>query len=308
MLIAQLSSAAGVRAPLAHIADEVFLNLSRELEQQGVSRKVVADMFGLALRGYQRRVQRLTQSSSQRGTTLWQAVMDFVEKQGTVNRGSVFERFKYDDASAVGAVLNDLTESGLLSRTGSAEETVYRVTQEHERAELGRKQTLETSSALVWLELCRSPEAPLEGIAARLGLSKERAAEALAQLEADGRVRREKAELIVEPLVIPLGAGAGWEVAVFDHYQTVCVALATKLQQGARAREGDTTGGQTLSFDIDEDHPEREAVLSLLQRTRNEANELWYRVQEHNAAHPREDRRRVAFYVGQVELSPQGES
>jgi hypothetical protein len=33
-------------APLAHLADEVFLNLSQELERQGLSRKVEADMFG----------------------------------------------------------------------------------------------------------------------------------------------------------------------------------------------------------------------------------------------------------------------
>jgi hypothetical protein len=56
VLIAQLSTAAGIRAPLAHIADQVFLELSREIERQGVSRKVAADMFGLALRGYQKRV------------------------------------------------------------------------------------------------------------------------------------------------------------------------------------------------------------------------------------------------------------
>ena len=37
VLIAQLSTAAGIRAPLAHIADQVFLELSREIERQGVS-------------------------------------------------------------------------------------------------------------------------------------------------------------------------------------------------------------------------------------------------------------------------------
>ena len=50
LLIAQLATSAGIRAPLAHIADQVFLDLANEIEQQGVSRKVVADMFGLALR------------------------------------------------------------------------------------------------------------------------------------------------------------------------------------------------------------------------------------------------------------------
>lgn len=50
VLIAQLSTSAGVRAPLAHMADQVFLSLSREIEAQGVARKVVADMFGLRMR------------------------------------------------------------------------------------------------------------------------------------------------------------------------------------------------------------------------------------------------------------------
>jgi hypothetical protein len=33
VLIAQLATSAGIRAPLAHIAGETFLSLTRELEQ-----------------------------------------------------------------------------------------------------------------------------------------------------------------------------------------------------------------------------------------------------------------------------------
>ncbi len=54
VLIAQLSTAAGIRAPLAHLADQVFLDLAAAIEEQGVRRKVAADMFGLALRTYQK--------------------------------------------------------------------------------------------------------------------------------------------------------------------------------------------------------------------------------------------------------------
>ena len=54
ILIAQLATARGVRAPLAQIANQVFLDLVNELERQGVSRKVSADMFGLGLRTYRR--------------------------------------------------------------------------------------------------------------------------------------------------------------------------------------------------------------------------------------------------------------
>jgi hypothetical protein len=52
VLIAQLATSGGVRAPLAQLADRVFLDLARELDQQGISRKVSADMFGMALRSY----------------------------------------------------------------------------------------------------------------------------------------------------------------------------------------------------------------------------------------------------------------
>src|SRR5262245_33808399 len=47
VFIAQLATAGGVRAPLAHVADQVFLDLTRELQNQGVTKKVIADMFGM---------------------------------------------------------------------------------------------------------------------------------------------------------------------------------------------------------------------------------------------------------------------
>ena len=90
VLIAQLSTSAGLRAPLAHVADSVFLELSREIESQGVGRKVAADMFGLALRSYQTKVPRLAASESVRDRTLWEAVFEFLSEQGSVTRGACF--------------------------------------------------------------------------------------------------------------------------------------------------------------------------------------------------------------------------
>ena len=63
-LAAVLAHVPGIRAPLAHVADQVFVALAHEIERQGVGRKVVADMFGMALRTYQKRVQRLGESAS----------------------------------------------------------------------------------------------------------------------------------------------------------------------------------------------------------------------------------------------------
>jgi 2-hydroxychromene-2-carboxylate isomerase len=108
VLIAQLSTAAGIRAPLAHIADQVFVELSREIESQGVARKVVADMFGLALRTYQRKVQRLTESATQRSSTLWEAVLEYVRKNDDITRARLAQRFARDDPEQLAAVIADL--------------------------------------------------------------------------------------------------------------------------------------------------------------------------------------------------------
>lgn len=113
ILIAQLSTTAGVRAPLAHIADQVFLDLAREIEGQGVGRKVVADMFGLALRSYQKKVLRLSASATDKNRTLWQAVLDSL-RDGSKARAWIVERFGRDGEREVGAVLADLVSSGLV--------------------------------------------------------------------------------------------------------------------------------------------------------------------------------------------------
>lgn len=310
VLIAQLSSAAGVRAPLAHLADEVFLSLSEELERQGVSRKVVADMFGLALRGYQRRVQRLRESATERGTTLWRALLEHLQQQGPLTRRRLFERFRNDDPLAVGAVLNDLSSSGLVYRTGSGNETLYGVVGDEDRVALARESTLETSSALVWLGLCRDATRSITDLAADLSLTPAQVEAAFAHLENEGRIRREQGQVQVEPMVVPVGATQGWEAAVFDHFQAVCVAIATKLRLGrTRADDTDTTGGATLAFEIHANHPQREEVLRLLARIRAEVNDLWNRVEAHNAEHPVDKGRskRVTFYFGQLEWPAEDE-
>src|ERR1700690_1478601 len=97
VLIAQVATSGGVRAPLAQVADQVFLDLVRELERQGVSRKVSADMFGMGLRSFLRRIQRLGESSTERGQSLWEAVLGFLRQNTVVTRARVLERFSRDE-------------------------------------------------------------------------------------------------------------------------------------------------------------------------------------------------------------------
>jgi len=114
VLLAQLATSGGLRAPLAHVAGQAFLGLAKELERQGIGKKVSADMFGMALRTYQRRTQRLVQSHTDAGRSLWETVLEFIDAHGPVSRSQLLERFRHDDERAVRGVLRDLTESGLV--------------------------------------------------------------------------------------------------------------------------------------------------------------------------------------------------
>jgi len=126
VLIAQLATAAGARASLAHTANQVFSNLVRELREQGLSNSLIADMFGLSLRTYHNRMRRLAESTTERGRSLWEAVLSFVRESETVRRTDVLAHFSRDDDASVKSVLADLVDSGLVLQGGRGDRVVYR--------------------------------------------------------------------------------------------------------------------------------------------------------------------------------------
>ncbi len=305
VLIAQLSTAAGIRAPLAHLADQVFLNLANEIEAQGVGRKVVADMFGLALRSYQKKVQRLTGSATTPGRTLWEAVLDFLRETSGTTRHSVFERFRDDGEADVAAVLNDLVGSGLVRSVGRGDAAVYRLASEADRRRLLRQRDADSVAAMAWLWIYRRPRTEAE-LRADLPVDPETAAQAVAALIAEGRIRRDETQqppiLRAESVLIPVGEEKGWEAAVFDHFRAVANAIASKVRQGTLvSSERDVIGGATLSFDVEPGHPYEAEVYGLLAKVRGEVNALWNLVSTYNRQHPvAEDRKtKVTFYIGQ---------
>ena len=309
VLIAQLCTAAGVRAPLAQIADQVFLGLSRELEAQGVGRKVAADMFGLALRSYQKKVQRLTESETQRDKTLWEAILDYLRDQGSVPRRRIFERFSRDDESAVAAILNDLVSSGLAYSTGRGGSAVFGLTSAVDRERMADEDLRATLPAMAWLLIYR--EGPLDALALaeRLGIGAAELAAILAELEHEGRVQREAAtgRYRSGTMTIAVGDRAGWEAAVLDHFQGVAKAIAAKVRLGPQSELRDRIGGSTLSFDVHPGHPLEGEVHDLLRSVRTQVNELWNRVSAHNRAHPipDQDKTKVTFYLGQNVEAPE---
>jgi hypothetical protein len=314
VLNAQLSTAAGIRAPLARLADQVFLELSREIEAQGISRKVAADMFGLAIRTYQKKVQRLTESASEPNRTLWEAVLEHMGTNESQTRRELSVRFRKEDPVVFGSVLNDLVSSGLLYRSGSGDSAIFRVVAEHELARGRHEARRDALAPLIWLFTYRDNGSTLATLRAQFQVESAEIEPAVALLEAQGQLQREgdgeSATFRASPFVVPVGAEHGWEAAVFDHFQTMVKAIGGKVRRGmARSGEEHLNGGATLTFDVSADHPRRDEVLGLLKRVRADVNELWTSVHEYNERHPIADGRKteVSFYFGQCVTGPDDE-
>jgi hypothetical protein len=306
VLIAQLSTAAGVRAPLSHLANQVFLSLANEIEAQGVGRKVVADMFGMALRAYQKKVQRLTDSVSVRERTLWEAVLTLIGEEQPVMRSRILERFQYDGEREAIAVLTDLVGSGLVYASGRGANSLYRITSEADRQRLVSDADADSIADMIWGCVYRNPEISPEMVRAQVMCSDEQWERALRQLLDEGRVRLddgpEGKALVSQSFVIRVGDERGWESAIFDHFQAVTSAIGAKLElRRSRSGVGDLVGGSTLRFQIEPGHPFEQQVLGLLARTRQQLDAFWQQVSDYNDAHPVDPERRidVSFYYGQ---------
>jgi hypothetical protein len=308
VLIAQLATAGGARTPLARIANQVFVELAAELEGQGLSRKVTADMFGISLRSYQRKVHRLRESRTEQGRSLWEAVFDHLAERGLITRRDVLERFRRDDVQSVRGILRDLVDSGLVFMTGSGDDALYRIASE---SELGQAASGERrADALVWALIYREGPLTRAQLGDRLALEEPALEAVLAYLVHAGHIEREELGLETsyrsERLVPEPDAGAGWEAAVYDHFQAVVRTVCARLDRDT-AREGyrEYIGGSTYSLDIHREHPLRGEVLGTLAAIRAQLGDLRRRVNEHNASlvpDQRPARERVVVYAGQCVL------
>ena len=307
VLIAQLSTADGVRSPLAHVADEVFVGRVDELERQNLGKKVIADMFGLALRSYQQKVQRLSESATARGVTLWGALHAFLAERESASRDEILLHFKHDEEPTVRGILNDLVESGLVRRRGRGKDTRYRTATTEELEELGGSESLDsdvTNAALVWVHLYPASPVRRDRLAKLVPLPAEAFDAALARLVADERARLEDRPdgvyCVTEHCLIPVGQAAGWEAAVVDHHRAVLKALAAKAVRGRHvSAAADEIGGTTLMFDLWPGHPREQEVRRLLATVRQQVIPLWEEVAAYNKEHKPDDTYSVTFYCGQ---------
>lgn len=315
VLIAQLSTTSGVRSPLAQVADQVFLQLARELESQGVTRVVAADMFGMALRAYQKKIARVAESASVQGTTLWEAVYDFIKTESPT-RVRVIDRFRNDGEREVTSVLRDLVSNGLVFTTGDGTNVCYGVTSEHMQAQVLRARDVEAIAHLVWLKVFQGIGTPT-ALADSLGLTREEVQSALDDLHGAGRIQLRSGNWHTRQVHIPMGAVVGTEAAILDHFRAVCNVLVSRSRASMQApelaappRAPAAEGGSTFCFAVHPNHPHEREVVTLLERTRESVQNLWERVAEYNQQHePHPDAHNVTFYCGQVaSTTDQGEN
>jgi hypothetical protein len=311
VLIAHLATATGSRAPLAHTANQIFVDLVRELKEQGLGNKVIADMFGLALRTYHGKVRRLSESTTVRGRSLWEATLEYVQEKDTVLQADVLHRFRHDDEVTVRGVLTDLVESGMIFRSGRGTRTTYRAAKPEEYRLADRDDNGEGAANLVWVAVSRFGPANAKALGDAVPLDPSMLQAMLDRLVAEGRIARTEqgaeVEYRTDRCIIPFGAAAGWEAAVFDHYQAMVAAICTKLRRGTTAANvSDHVGGSTYGFTVWDGHPHYDEVLGLLGRLRSETVTLREKVGAFNREHsPPEGALRVIAYVGQTVLDPE---
>jgi hypothetical protein len=305
VLLAEVATSGGLRAPLANVADQVFIELSRELDAHGISRSVSADMFGMALRTYLRRIRRYDESVTQQGQSLWEAVLRYVEEQGTVSRNDVLDRFCRDEDALVRGVLQDLTDSGLVFRTGVRDAVVYARASAEQVGPARSRSDAEALDGLVWALVRREGPLTRAQLTAKTKLRDEETRASLERLVAAGRVEATVAGIDAEyrsrSLVVPMGARSGFEAAVYDHFQAVVKTIIGKLRQDASgATAADRVGGSTYGFEVWEGHPLAERVYGQLGRLREETTALRREVDAYNDTHAGPARRdRVTVYLGQ---------
>ncbi len=305
VLIAALATSAGQRTPLSHIADRVFTDLVSELNEQGLGQKVIADMFGMALRTYHARVARIAASQTDQDRSLWEAVLTYVQESGPLLRTDVLQRFNRDNDLVVRSVLRDLVDSGLVYQMGRGDAIRYRAA---DTSELGQARSESEADQLLLVAVHRHGPIAAERLREIAPVDAEALARGLQRLIAQQLVVREPGDggdrYRCERCVIQFGAEGGWEAALFDHYQAMVTAMVTKLQNGQRRADlADKIGGSTFAFDIWQDHPMAGEVLGCLKELRERGIALRAALEAYNRDHGKPAGAawiRVTTYLGQT--------
>jgi hypothetical protein len=306
VLIAQLATTGRARTSLSDVAEQIFHNLSMELSNQGVSQKVAADMFGMALRTYRRRVQRLSESRTVAGRSLWEALYNFIAERRIVTQVEVLDRFRRDDQDMLRGLLQDLVDGGLVFRAGRGSNATYRAASPADLAYASNDgEATDAVDALLLAIIFRKGSMDRETLASSVSLRPSDLAESIDRLLASSRLVEEsegvRSMLRVPSLIATAEAPIGWEAAVIDHFQAVVATICQKLEaRSSEPASRDQVGGSTYTLEVWPGHPLEDEARGQLRRFREVLSGLRRRIEEHNRnTSPPATGTRVVVYGGQ---------
>jgi len=153
-----------------------------------------------------------------------------------------------------------------------------------------------------------------DALSRTVSLSRKALEGSLARLIETGQVVRVDGDagpvLSAPALVRPVGTPAGWEAAVFDHFQALATTVTAKLRGGTDgAKQVDLIGGSTYTLEVWSGHPLEAEAVSQLGTLRERLSELRARVAAHNQSVQMPERRRqVVVYFGQNVIDSEEES
>ena len=292
-LIASAATHAGARTSLAHLSDRLFHGLAAELQALQVRRRVSADMLGMAPRAFLRKVRRVSQSTTDRGRCLWEAVFEFIDAEQPVAHTQVLERFHRDDQDVLRGVLGDLRDAGLVLVEGRGAQMTYRAATRPE-LETRLRALQEGTDELVWAFIFH--EGPIGRSAlAEHGIRPAELERVLDRLVQSGRVVEERSEVETRyrsPTYSP-PAETSAQGPIFDHFRAVVRTLATFL-----SRPGEPSAASTYKLDLWSGHPMEEETKEIFREWRRRARELRERIDAYNAQVSPPPIEPMIFYLG----------
>jgi hypothetical protein len=278
-LIASAATQGGARTSLAHASDRLFHGLAVELQALNVRRRVCADMFGMAPRAFLRKLRRVSESVTDRGCCLWDAVYRHIATAQPVAHGEVLRRFHRDDQDVLRGVLADLRDAGLVLVDGRGQHMTYRAATSPELERVLHRHR-EGTDELVWAFIFH--EGPISrSDLQQHGLKAEELERVLDRLVSSGRVVEEARdkEPVYRSLSYSPPAGATAEGPIFDHFRAVVRTLSTFL-----SRPGEPSAASTYKLDLWPGHPMEEETKNLFREWRQRGTKLRERIDAYNAA------------------------
>jgi len=259
-------------------------------------------------------VQRLKESSTERGQSLWEAVINHVNDHPMISRREVLDRFHRDDEALVRGVLRDLVESGLVFSSDTAKDAVFRATSADELSSMQRARGPQGVDELVWAMVFHEGPIRRDQLAARLNLAQDALDPALQRLAAESKVQRHTGAdgtyYQATTLVVERDAQKGWEASVYDHFHALAQTICCRLNPDPEIERFESlTGGSTYTFCVGPDHPLEREVLNTLSEFRDCCTELRRRVVDRNRRHglPRPNET-VIVYAGECVIPGESEA